>query len=105
MLTEAVQGMTLDEATQFAEIIRGMMKGEDAPEDIDLGDLDSLRGVRDFPVRVKCALLSWVTLLDAIRIYHEGLGGGKGAVSDAVSTEAPGDKEAFANSRDIGLVL
>lgn len=105
MLTEAVQGMTLDEASRFAETIRSMMKGEDVPKDFELGDLDSLSGVRDFPVRVKCALLSWVTLLDAIRIYHEGLDGGERADSGVVSTEAPGDKEAFANSRGNGLVL
>lgn len=72
MLAETIEGMTLDQAVQFGETIRGMMHGEDPPEDFELGDLDSLKGVRKFPVRVKCALLSWVALLDAIKRYKAG---------------------------------
>ena len=79
MLAETVVGMTLERAEKFGETIREMMRGEDPPEDFELGDLDSLKGVRKFPVRVKCALLSWVALLDAIKRYREG------AESDKVS--------------------
>jgi nitrogen fixation NifU-like protein len=42
----------------------------DAPIEVDpdvkLGDLEALRGVVKFPVRIKCATLSWNTLLQAI---------------------------------------
>ena len=31
-----------------------------------LGDLEALQGVREFPVRIKCATLSWHTMLDAL---------------------------------------
>jgi nitrogen fixation NifU-like protein len=43
-----------------------MMHGKPAPQDVDIGDLDALEGVKNFPVRVKCALLGWMTLLDAL---------------------------------------
>jgi nitrogen fixation NifU-like protein len=35
-------------------------------EDVKLGDLEALRGVVKFPVRIKCATLSWNTLLQAL---------------------------------------
>ncbi len=71
MLTEVIEGMTLDEAVDFGENIRKMMHGQEVSKDIDLGDLDALKGVRNFPVRVKCAMLAWVAMLDAIRKYRD----------------------------------
>ena len=38
----------------------------DAPDDVKLGDLEALRGVVKFPVRIKCATLSWNTLAQGI---------------------------------------
>ncbi|MFK8023917.1 MAG: SUF system NifU family Fe-S cluster assembly protein, partial [Ilumatobacter sp.] len=35
-------------------------------DDIDLGDLEALQGVVKFPVRIKCAVLSWNTLANAL---------------------------------------
>jgi nitrogen fixation NifU-like protein len=64
MMTEAVQGQSVDEALALAETIRLMMHGE-SPGD-DLGDLMALEGVAKFPVRVKCALLAWMALKDAL---------------------------------------
>jgi nitrogen fixation protein NifU and related proteins len=72
MLTEVIEGMTLDEAVNFGENIRKMMHGKAIPEDFDLGDIDALKGVRKFPVRVKCAMLAWVATLEAIRKYRDG---------------------------------
>jgi nitrogen fixation NifU-like protein len=66
MLAEMIGGMTKDEALKLAETFRAVMHGQPAPKDFDLGDLDSLEGVKNFPVRVKCALLAWMTLLDAL---------------------------------------
>ena len=34
--------------------------------DVKLGDLEALRGVVKFPVRIKCATLSWNTLVQAL---------------------------------------
>lgn len=64
MMTEAVHGMSVSDAGELAEKIRLMMHGE-GPDD-DLGDLMALEGVAKFPVRVKCALLAWMALKDAL---------------------------------------
>lgn len=66
MMTEQVKGKRVDEAGRLIEAFKAMMHGErseDAtPGEDALGDLEALQGVRKFPVRVKCATLSWVTL-------------------------------------------
>jgi nitrogen fixation NifU-like protein len=64
MMTEAVQGRSVDEALELTETIRLMMHGETPGG--DLGDLMALEGVAKFPVRVKCALLAWMALKDAL---------------------------------------
>ena len=60
MMTEVIKGKTLDEVRDLVGKFKGMMRGE-TPGD-DLGDLIALAGVRKFPVRIKCATLSWVAL-------------------------------------------
>ena len=69
MMTERVRGTTVAEAARLIRAFKGMMHGElkdagakDAGAEDDLGDLEALQGVRKFPVRVKCATLSWITL-------------------------------------------
>jgi len=62
MMTQAVQGKTLDEARQLIERFKGMVRGELSASEADLGDLEALQGVAKFPVRVKCAVLSWEAL-------------------------------------------
>jgi nitrogen fixation protein NifU and related proteins len=68
MMTEAVSGKSVDDALGLAETIRLMMHGErpSESEEDDLGDLMALEGVAKFPVRVKCALLAWMALKDAL---------------------------------------
>ena len=63
MLCESVTGMDTNVATQLASRFRAMLQGADVE---DLGDLDALRGVRAYPVRVKCAALAWNALLQAL---------------------------------------
>lgn len=72
MLAEILPGKTREEVERLAEIFRRMIHGEAPPEGLDLGDLDALRGVAKFPVRVKCALLPWMTLREALRAWSEG---------------------------------
>jgi nitrogen fixation NifU-like protein len=48
------------------------MHGKLAPAGVDLGDLEALEGVQKFAVRVKCAMLPWVTLADALRAWRTG---------------------------------
>jgi len=72
MLAEIVEGKTLGEVKKIAGVVRALLKGVDINEDIDLGDLEALKGVKKFPVRIKCALLSWTTLVDAIEARENG---------------------------------
>ena len=73
MMTEAIQGKTLQEAEGLAKQFKAMMLGEremDLPPDLE--DLESLEGVRKYPVRIKCAILSWNTLLEGIQAHWKG---------------------------------
>ena len=69
MLTEQLQGKTLGETTQIIQAMKAMMQGQDPDPSLDLGDLESLAGVRKFPVRVKCAALSWNVVEQGINNY------------------------------------
>jgi nitrogen fixation NifU-like protein len=56
------------EALALADRMTAMMHGDaDAANDRTLGDLRALAGVAKFPVRVKCALLAWNALRDALK--------------------------------------
>ena len=66
MMTEKVQGLKVKDAGELAETIKRMMAGEEEGDPEVLGDLVSLKGVVKYPVRIKCALLGWNTLLEAI---------------------------------------
>lgn len=66
MMTEKIQGLSRDEASALADEIKSMMAGETDGDAKQLGDLVSLKGVVKYPVRIKCALLGWNTLLEAL---------------------------------------
>ena len=59
LLTEVISGMTVAEAEEFFEAITAQLTGEAADNDVDLGKLAALEGVKEFPSRVKCATLAW----------------------------------------------
>jgi nitrogen fixation protein NifU and related proteins len=71
-MTEAVQGRELDDAEDLAEAFRLMMHGEGLKREDDLLDGVAFQGVAKFPVRVKCALLGWMALKDAINTHERG---------------------------------
>jgi nitrogen fixation NifU-like protein len=71
-MTEAVAGRTLEDADDLAEAFRLMMHGEDVVREDDLADGVAFQGVAKFPVRVKCALLGWMALKDAISTHRSG---------------------------------
>jgi len=66
MLADICEGKTIAEVKKIAEVVRAILKGEEFDHKINIGDIEALKGVNKFPVRVKCALLSWTTLIDAI---------------------------------------
>jgi nitrogen fixation NifU-like protein len=82
MMTEQIKGKTLDEARTLAARFKAMMQGEAVSEE-ELGDLTVLQGVRKFPVRVKCATLSWVALEQGMDDFEST----KGKVSAKASSE------------------
>jgi nitrogen fixation NifU-like protein len=66
MMTEKVKGLPVKDAIGLTESIKRMMAGEEEGDANTLGDLISLKGVVKYPVRIKCALLGWNTLLEAL---------------------------------------
>ncbi|MEY2463791.1 MAG: nitrogen fixation protein NifU [Acidimicrobiaceae bacterium] len=83
MMSAAVKGKSLEEARALIRAFKAMMSihenaiGGDGSEaeaeadakaidDVKLGDLEALQGVVKFPVRIKCATLSWNTLAQAL---------------------------------------
>lgn len=66
MMTEKVKGLSAKDAQTLAENIKSMMAGESEGDQATLGDLVSLKGVVKYPVRIKCALLGWNTLVEAL---------------------------------------
>jgi nitrogen fixation NifU-like protein len=68
MMTQLLKGKSVAEARAVAERFTLMMRGDaDAARDRQLGDLRSLAGVSKFPVRVKCALLGFDALQEALQ--------------------------------------
>jgi len=66
MMTEAVSGATREEAGEMIGQIRGMMAGEVEPDEDAFGELVALKGVVKYPVRIKCAVLPWDVLQEAL---------------------------------------
>ncbi len=71
MMTELVKGKTEAQAEALFATFRGMCTGEDvsevaATDEEDRDVLEVLSGVREFPMRVKCATLAWHTLSAAL---------------------------------------
>lgn len=72
ILAEVLKGKTVTEAKEIAADVSRMLKGEDCGRIDTLGDLDALKGVRKFPVRIKCALLAWMTFAAGIKEFESG---------------------------------
>ena len=67
MMTQLVKGKSVADALALAQRFTAMMRGDaEAAKDRAMGDLRSLAGVAKFPVRVKCALLGWNALEEAL---------------------------------------
>jgi nitrogen fixation NifU-like protein len=80
MMSSAVKGKTVDEVRELTRAFKALMtihesrlegdgSGTDTPvpdPDVKLGDLEALQGVVKFPVRIKCATLSWNTLAQGL---------------------------------------
>lgn len=73
MMTNLLKGKDLSEAEALAQRFTAMMHGDEEPaRDKSLGDLRALQGVSKFPVRIKCALLAFDALQEAIKKTRAG---------------------------------
>lgn len=71
MMSAAIKGKSLEEVRALVSRFRHMMsidEENDSPADdsVPLGDLEALQGVVKFPVRIKCAVLAWNVLTQAL---------------------------------------
>jgi nitrogen fixation protein NifU and related proteins len=80
MMSQAVKGKSIDDARQMVRAFKAMMSiheheldgddddtdGDGSLNEVKLGDLEALRGVVKFPVRIKCATLAWNTLTQGL---------------------------------------
>ena len=80
MMSQAVKGKSVDEARRLVRAFKSMMSiheheldgddedgdGDGSLREVKLGDLEALRGVVKFPVRIKCATLAWNTLVQGL---------------------------------------
>ena len=72
LMTEAVKGKTEAEVRDLFARFHELVTIDDANVDADaLDKLAVFSGVREFPVRVKCATLAWHTLVAAIEGHTE----------------------------------
>ena len=62
LMTEAVKGRALAEVRALSAAFRGALTGSEPPDAGKLGKLVALAGVKEFPMRVKCATLAWHAL-------------------------------------------
>ena len=79
MMSAAIKGKSLDEVSELSTAVKSMMsiheqslEDDDSgvlpePPDVELGDLEALKGVVKYPVRIKCATLGWNTLAEALQ--------------------------------------
>ena len=71
MMSVAVKGRSIVEVEKLERSFKAMMSivtdGGEVAHPADLGDLEALRGVVKFPVRIKCATLCWNTLTESLR--------------------------------------
>lgn len=70
MMSEAIKGKTIPEMNTLSGLFRSFLRSrpeEDGQPASSLGHLCALGVVRQYPVRIKCALLPWTALEEAIR--------------------------------------
>jgi nitrogen fixation NifU-like protein len=70
MLTEKIRGMSLDGALKFSRNLRKMLSDDFEDEVLDgneMGDLTALLGIRQFPMRIKCATLACYTFENSLK--------------------------------------
>jgi nitrogen fixation NifU-like protein len=72
MMAAAVKGRSVDEVNELTRAFKRLLSIRDQDDDddgqsqLELGELEALKGVMKFPSRIKCATLAWNTLAQAL---------------------------------------
>ena len=66
MMTEQVGGHSITDALKAINSFKEMMLGDGSSGAEEMGDLEALQGVKKYPVRIKCAVLPWNSLLQGL---------------------------------------
>jgi len=66
LMTESLRGKSVEEVRALFGRVRSLLTEEVEPDIEALGKLAVFSGVREFPMRVKCASLAWHTLIAAV---------------------------------------
>jgi nitrogen fixation protein NifU and related proteins len=67
LMTEMLKGKTETESEALFEKFHDLVTGKSMPDSSSIGKLAVFSGVREYPVRVKCAILAWHTLRAALQ--------------------------------------
>jgi nitrogen fixation NifU-like protein len=67
MMTTKLKGKSRDEAMETLRAFQNLVTGQTTEQSRSLGDLGLMKGVRKFPQRVKCAILAWRAVEQALR--------------------------------------
>ena len=72
MMTEKIKGLSISDVQALAHQFRALIRGDDSPQEgVDLGEMEVLKGVTQYPARIKCALLGWDSLNEALNQSEE----------------------------------
>lgn len=66
IMTDMLKGMSKTDAEQLFDQFHRSVTGKELDENADIGKLEVLTGVKEFPTRVKCATLAWHTAMSAL---------------------------------------
>lgn len=77
MMAEGMEGKSAEELEELARLFRELMQGKEMSDEgiAVLKDLAALQVVRQYPVRIKCALLPWTALEEGLDEYKRAGGG------------------------------
>ncbi|MBI4041573.1 MAG: SUF system NifU family Fe-S cluster assembly protein [Deltaproteobacteria bacterium] len=75
ILTEILKGKKIEAVERDIQFFKDVMNRRSDLDQQDMGDLEALVGVRNFPVRIKCALLGWTTVEAALKQFKQVEGG------------------------------
>ena len=80
MMTQAVDGKSVEDTERLIGDFRGMIAGNVEPDEDEFGELVALKGVVKYPIRIKCAVLAWDVLQEAL----DGAGSASGSAPHSV---------------------